>query len=144
MAYSPEIAEAICERLGEGEPMRQICRLEGMPAWRTVYHWIEENPDFAARIAHARARGYDAIAEECLEIADDRRYDTRLSGAGENEREVANAEWIGRSKVRIETRLKLLAKWDPKRFGEKVEQTIQGPGGGAIEVITRRVVDPKA
>ena len=142
MAYSQEVANAICQRLAEGEPLRQICRDEGMPAWRTVYDWINAEPDFAARIAHARALGYDAIAEECLEIADDSRHDTRMAGAGDNEREVANTEWIGRSKLRIETRLKLLAKWDPKRFGEKVEATLQGPGGSAIEVITRRVVDP--
>ena len=30
-----------------------------------------------------------------------------------------NAEHIQRSKLRVETRLKLLAKWDPKRYGER-------------------------
>lgn len=120
MAFNQKTADAICERIGEGEPLRQICRSEGMPAWRTVYLWMEQNEEFAAHIAQARARGYDAIAEECLEIADDKRHDTRIIGADGGEHEAANTEWISRSKVRIETRLKLLAKWDPKRFGEKL------------------------
>jgi predicted secreted protein len=124
--YTEEKAEEICERLGEGIPLREICRAEGMPAWRTVYRWIEDDTDFAARIAHARARGFDAIAEECMEIADDARYDTRTAGSGDNTYEVANTEWIGRSKLRVETRLKLLAKWDPKRYGDKMDVTSAG------------------
>lgn len=139
--YSQAIADAICERLAEGEPLRQICRDEGMPAWRTVYDWMSSQPDFAARIAHARALGYDAIAEECLEIADDTAQDTKVAGRDDSEREVANTEWIGRSKLRIETRLKLLAKWDPKRYGDKVTQEHTTPDGKPFEVITRRVVD---
>jgi hypothetical protein len=31
-----------------------------------------------------------------------------------------NAEHVQRSKLRIETRLKLLAKWNPKKYGERV------------------------
>lgn len=140
--YSQEVADAICARLAEGEPLRQICRSQGMPAWRTVYDWISEHGDFAARIALARALGYDAIAEECLEIADDSSHDTKIVGSDDNSREAADTEWIGRSKLRIETRLKLLAKWDPKRYGDKVTQ--EHTGNVAIETITRRVVDPKA
>jgi hypothetical protein len=113
-----------------------------MPAWRTVYDWMASNAGFAARIAHARALGYDAIAEECLEIADDTSCDTRVIGHDESEREAADTEWIGRSKLRIETRLKLLAKWDPKRYGDKV--TTEHTGSVGIETITRRVVDPAA
>jgi hypothetical protein len=32
-----------------------------------------------------------------------------------------NAEHVQRSKLRIETRLKLLAKWSPKKYGERVQ-----------------------
>jgi hypothetical protein len=32
-----------------------------------------------------------------------------------------NSEHIQRSKLRIETRLKLLAKWNPKKYGERVQ-----------------------
>ena len=69
--YTVAVADEICHRIAEGEPLRQICREDGMPAWRTVYDWIVAEPDFAARIAHARDLGYDAIAEDTLKIADD-------------------------------------------------------------------------
>lgn len=147
MMFTQEIADRICERIGEGEPLRVICRDEGMPAWRTVYHWIEENEDFKARIARARTRGFDAIAEECLAIADDTDHDTVMVGHDDNLREAANTEWISRSKLRVETRLKLLAKWDPKRYGEKITQEHTGADGKPIEFISevrRTVVDPKA
>lgn len=123
--FSQEVADSICELIGEGTPLREICRMDGMPAWRTVYHWMEDFPDFAARIARARTRGFDAIAEECLEIADDTRSDTMTVGYGVTERDAANTEWISRSKLRVETRLKLLAKWDPKRYGEKLDVTME-------------------
>jgi hypothetical protein len=113
--YSEEVAEAICLRIAEGEPLRVMCREEGMPAWRTVYDWIAANEDFAARFARAREAGFDAIAEDCLRIADATEHDTIMVGQGDNEHEAANTEWISRSKLRVETRLKLLAKWSPKR-----------------------------
>ena len=33
---------------------------------------------------------------------------------------VEDREVTSRSKLRVETRLKLLAKWNPKKYGEKV------------------------
>lgn len=137
--FSAEIADRICERLGEGDPLRVICRTEGMPAWRTVYHWIENDEDFKARIAHARARGFDAIAEDCLDIADETSHDTMMVGTGENEREAANSEWISRSKLRIETRLKLLAKWDPKRYGDKMQ--VSGDADNPLTITVQRLSD---
>ena len=69
--YDPEIARIICEQLSEGIPLRQICRdNDGFPAWRTVYDWMGRDDALSASIARARDIGYDALAEECLHIAD--------------------------------------------------------------------------
>jgi predicted secreted protein len=138
--FTEEIAEEICERLSEGEPLRQICRDDRMPAWRTVYAWKAANPDFDARIARAREAGFDAIAHECLEIADETAFDTIQGENGDR----ANSEWISRSKLRVETRLKLLAKWDPKRYGDKITQEHTGAGGGPVQIekIERVIVRP--
>lgn len=115
--YSPAVLAAICERLGKGEPLAKICRDEAMPAVRTVGDWANLDEGVSASIARAREEGFDAIALDCLEIADEKSMDTIVTEFGEK----PNSEWIARSKLRIETRLKLLSKWDPKRYGDKVE-----------------------
>lgn len=70
-------------------------------------------------IAYARARdaGFDAIAVECLDIADNTANDTIKDDEDGTPR--PNSEWITRSRLRVDTRLKLLAKWDPKRYGDR-------------------------
>lgn len=127
--YDAAKASTICDRLSKGEPLAEICRIEGMPPVRTVSQWKADHPTFAADFARARDEGYDAIAAECLKIADATENDTVMVGTGEHEREAANTEWISRSKLRVETRLKLLAKWDPKRYGEKIQTEHSGEIG---------------
>ena len=131
--YTPEIAQQMCEMLSEGVPLREICRMEGFPAWRTVYDWMyrddalgEKGVGLSAAIARARDIGYDALAEECLIIADNVKIGKRTtfsSGAEEKEdfMTVVEEDMLGHRKLQIETRLKLLAKWNPKKYGDKVQ-----------------------
>lgn len=101
--------------------MAKICRDDKMPSVSTVAEWAAKDKGFSGSIARAREEGFDAIALECLEIADEKSKDTIVTDFGEK----PNSEWIARSKLRIETRLKLLSKWDPKRYGEKVDLEIK-------------------
>ena len=114
--FTQEAADAICAQLSEGIPLAHICRDDKMPSVRTVSDWKAAHPSFAADFARARDEGYDAIAAECFEIADETSQDTIIGENGDR----PNTEWISRSKLRIETRLKLLARWDPRRYGEKL------------------------
>lgn len=117
---------AICLRLATGkEPMTVICRELDVPV-RTVNQWRQEDAEIALQFDEARDMGYDAIAADCMEIADDgsRDYMTLADG-----REVPDHDHISRSKLRIETRLKLLAKWDPKRYGDKTAVDLTSSDG---------------
>lgn len=134
-SFTQELADEICERIAEGETLRQICRDERMPHWTTVYAWRASDKAFSVRFAHAREVGFDVIAEECIDIADDTAHDTLVGENGER----ANTEWISRSKLRIETRLKLLAKWDPKRYGEKVDLNHGGQGDNPIVALLGKI-----
>lgn len=120
--YTPEIAQAIVEQLSDGVPLREICRQDGMPAWRTMYDWLEKDDELSARVARARALGYDAIAEQCIDIADDSTQDYVETEKGQS----YNSEHVQRSKLRVETRLKLLACWASSKYGNKqhIEATI--------------------
>jgi len=117
--YTPELAAEICERLSNGEPLRQICRDEHMPAWTAVYAWSAKDAELSERIARAREMGFDAIAEETLLIADTPKWGTKET-VGKDGSTVTREDMLGHRKLQIETRLKLLAKWDPKRYGDRI------------------------
>ena len=118
--YSPEIARVICEQLSEGIPLRQICReTDGFPAWRTVHDWMGRDPELSASIARARDIGYDAIAEECLQIADTVQFGQKQVMTDEGTATTIE-DMLGHRKLQIETRLKLLAKFHPTKYGDKL------------------------
>jgi len=124
--YDPEIARIICEQLSEGVPLRQICRdNDGFPAWRTVYDWMGRDDALSASIARARDIGYDAIAEECLYIADTQTLTERVTEAenpatGALVRSVVRSDDVNARRLQVETRLKLLAKFHPSKYGDRV------------------------
>lgn len=126
--FTPEQREAIIEKvitgLQDGIPLAEMCREEGMPDRATIWRWAENDEELSQRIARARRIGFDVIAEEALEIADDGSNDwMRRQGRDDDDDApwALNGEHVQRSKLRIETRLKLLAKWDPKRYGEALQ-----------------------
>jgi hypothetical protein len=41
---------------------------------------------------------------------------------------------VAHAKLRAEHRLKLLAKWNPKKYGDKIQAEHTGANGGAIQV----------
>ena len=63
------------------------------------------HPAFSADIARGRLDGFDAIARRA-------RLTTRGKGDSSGD--------VQRDKLIVETDLKLLAKWDPKRYGDKI------------------------
>jgi hypothetical protein len=119
--YPVQIYSEICKRISEGEPLRQICRDLHMPNYSTVYNHINDNPEFARRFAHARDIGYDVIADEALEIADTLHIGEETEECG-GVLTVKRKDLIKHRKLQVHTRLQLLAKWSPKKYGEK--QTI--------------------
>ena len=137
--FTPEMYEAVCEAI-ETTPkgLKWILdEKEEFPKLSTFYLWQEKQEDREAlmeRYRRARNRQAELLIDETMEISDDTSNDTKIVGGDENEREVANTEWIQRSKVRIETRFKLAGKLDSSRWGDKIEQTLQGPDGKALEL----------
>ena len=125
--YTEGLSVEICERLSDGEPLAQICRDDHMPAVRTVSHWKDASADFKASFGRAREDGYDAIAARLRETA---------RGKGDSTQDVQ------RDKLIIDTDLKLLAKWDYKRYGDKLDLN----HGGSVEITGMKleVVDPSA
>jgi len=133
--FTEEIAAEICERLSKGEPLAVICRDDHMPAVSTVWAWERAHEGLSEAIARARLVGYDAIAAEALTIAD-----TPLEGIETKETadgvETKRADMLGHRRLQVETRLKLLAKWDPKRYGDRLD--LGNADGKPFQVVNRR------
>lgn len=134
---SPAVCEEICTRIASGEPLTSICGDDHMPAWQTVYDWMNADPAFSVAIARARDLGADAIAEEALAIID-RAPERIITQTGEDSKETridgASVQW---AKNRAEFRLKLLAKWNPKKYGDKIDVTSNGETLGLAEKLAK-------
>ena len=117
------ICAEIVERLAQGVPLAEICRADDMPGVQTVSDWMSADPEFSVRIARARDIGYDRIAVDALRIAD-----TPIQGIIEVEEadgsvKLTKKDAIEHRRLQVDTRLKLLAKWCPKRYGERLQHS---------------------
>jgi hypothetical protein len=119
----PEMTQALVNELvawiSEGKPMREWCRLPGKPHFTTVYDWMDRDEGLSLRIARAREEGYDELADKCLRIAFDPCQD--------------QVE-VTQRRLQVDTILKLLAKWNPKKYGDR--QAVAHEGGVILNVIT--------
>ncbi len=116
--FTPALTSEICARLSKGEPLAQICRDAHMPDPSTVWDWTQKDAALSQSIARAREVGFDAIASNARQTA---------RGLGESTADVQ------RDKLIIDTDLKLLAKWDPKRYGDKLAHVGGGEGDAPIK-----------
>lgn len=119
--YTTELGDEICEKLADGVTLSEICRGLGI-ARSSVHDWRAKHDEFAMAYDLAKQAGHDALADECLRIADDGSQDKFTDDEG---RERVDTEVVQRSKLRVWTRLQLLAKWDP-RYREKQELEHKG------------------
>lgn len=106
--FADDLIEELLERTAKGEQLVKLCSDVRMPARSTVYSWIECDKDFAGQFRAARARGVHALAEQCLDIADE-------LVAKDDSVAVAN------KRVRIDTRLRLAGKWLASEYGDKLD-----------------------
>jgi hypothetical protein len=119
-----QLKDEIVVWVSNGKTLRDFCRQDHAPSFRTVYDWLADDAAFDARFARAREAGHDVIAEEALHIADTLhvgRKVTTHSGVNPDADAVTVTEedLTQHRKLQIETRLKLLAKWNPKKYGDK-------------------------
>lgn len=129
-------ADAICARLAEGASLRKAAA-EVQVSASHVLDWTESVPAFGEQYAQARARGYQWLADEIIEISDDSAGDVIETESGPK----ADAERVARSKLRVDSRKWMLAKMLPKLYGEKIDHTLTGENGGPIQLgVTLEIV----
>lgn len=118
--YTPELADAICERLAVGESLKSICADPAMPGYSTARRWEEENDAFRALSARAKDWGNDYMAEDCVHIADDPELKP------------------DDKRIRVDTRLRLLGMWN-KRYNTKIDLNHGGQKNNPVSFLIAEV-----
>lgn len=102
--YTDELAERALELIASGATIRKTAREIGVPTM-TLWQWVNDGRGLFVHSARAKESGFDAIADECVDIADDPDMPS------------------DQKRIRIDTRIRLLGKW-AKRYGDKVSHEV--------------------
>jgi hypothetical protein len=126
--FTQEIAEEICEKIATTTlGLNAICAGERFPNVRTVYRWLMDDEDFCQMYTRAKEIQIDLLVEEIINISDDSENDTLISTSPGGELiEKPNAEWINRSRLRVDTRKWIAARLNRRKYGDNIDHTTGG------------------
>lgn len=113
--FTQALFDRICERMAEGESLRAICKGKDMPAKRTVLRWVAADEKLAAQYAEAQQMRAEHYFDEIIDIADSKSDPQK-------------------TRVQIDARKWVLARMNPKKYGDKFTQELTGDGGGPLVV----------
>lgn len=105
-----------------------------MPAISTVFRWLRLEEGFSEQYTRAKEEQADTLADEIVEIADER--EGRAIVAGEESVVVFDSTAVARNRLRVEARKWVAAKLKPKRYGDKQAIEHTGKDGGPIQTET--------
>ena len=124
MAYKEEdikiIFESICERIENGEAVRNILKNDNMPSSKTFFKWIYEDEEKVKRYARAKEIYAETMFEDIILISDGTGDDVLIDEDG---KENINYNIIQRDKLRTDNRKWVLSKLNPKKYGDKIDVT---------------------
>lgn len=144
--YTPELGVEMCALIAEGETVFDLCEQENMPDKSTFFRWLYKYDDFRDIYLKAKKAQTHFIAEEIRAIADDGQNDwvERESKRTGETSTVVNAEHIQRSKLRVETRLKIMAMMNSHTYGETKRTELTGKDGAPLfEKLTQEQIDAR-
>jgi hypothetical protein len=114
--FTQELADRICDEIMKSEKgiFALSESLDWFPAPSSIYLWLDQYPKFSECYTRSKQAQSDRMAESCLVIADDSSGDTIETSKGV----VENREFTSRSKLRVETRMWLMERLSPKKYGK--------------------------
>ena len=118
--FKQDVAEEIFSQLIEGKSLAEICRQKGMPKYRTVFQWLQDDERFALDYARAREAQADTDADRIGEIA------------GKVAQGLMDPQ---AARVAIDAYKWTAGKRKPKVYGDKLDLTHANPDGTPISKI---------
>ncbi len=113
---TPELIEAICDAIADGQSLRAICEADDMPTTQTIRRWLEDDAGFVAKYARAREAQADVMDDLILTTAK----------ACDPENAVA-------ARVKIDAFKWRASKLKPKVYGDKLG-LVGGDGEGPVSL----------
>lgn len=112
--YSEELATLVCKKIAtHAISLKKICQLfPELPSYQTINEWRWEYQEFSDRYLVAKRTQAELVYEDCLEIADDGTNDW-METIPKEDQPIGwrlNGEHVQRSKLRIDTRMRLNAR----------------------------------
>jgi hypothetical protein len=105
--YDPAVADIIIEQMANGRDLRDVLGDAGMPGATTIYRWMDDEPQFGARVARAR----EALADHIF-------YEIELLQRNVTP-ETANADRVRLSALQFRA-----ARLAPKKYGDRVQSEV--------------------
>ena len=99
-----DVLHMVCDQVANGMSLSEVGQAEGIP-YSVLWKWLNADGRMEEYEVALEARA-DKEAHEMLRIADG-----------------AIPEEVGVAKLRVDTRDRLIKKWDRNRYGDKVEVT---------------------
>lgn len=118
-------AAGVLQAMHNGVSLRTACKAIGVPP-STFILWTQGDAALAEQYARAREALIEQIAEDILEIAD--------APVGTTDNGSTDSGAVQKQRLQVESRKWLLSKLAPKKYGDKIENTLVGPDGGPVQV----------
>jgi hypothetical protein len=109
-AWSVDLIEDICADVANKKTLKVACSERGKKAIAFL-QLVRRDPTIKEMYEEARTIASELEGDELREIADDDDNDLTLDGKG-------NTASVNRSKLRVETRLRLMSAYNRQRFSE--------------------------
>jgi len=118
----------------EGKSLRKSLIQVKMSS-RTFFEEIEKDDELQKQFAHACDIRQRILLDECIDIADEDEDD---------EKPFIGINHVHRDKLKIQTRLDVLARMNPKKYGNKIDVTSKDEAVQAV-VVTGMIItnEPK-
>jgi hypothetical protein len=131
-----EVIDAVLDLVDDGKSLTQACKEVGFPR-KTVEGWIESDSTFSARYLRARANRAEKLFEEALTIQDEKPDCViDLNADGEGGRSRIDPGFVSWQKNRVDLRMRMIAKMEPHKYGDRVELAHSGEikQSGAVDL----------
>lgn len=126
----PTIKAEVVEWLSMGKPLAQYCAQAGKPHPTQIRNWQDDDPEFVLAYARARDAGYEIIAQDCMRLIDTEPLAVH-DDLGNKRYDPGSISW---RKNQTDVRLRLLACWDPKKYGARQNHAIEPDSKIGVEV----------